>query len=342
MAAPGRRTDTPLVKAFFDEVHHFEFFQAVRLLERIYDDRQPVGGDGDPAREVVRFRTRVSLNFPPSQLHQITGTDAGDDASPPELMVAFMGLTGPLGVLPHPYTEELMKRIREKDNTLWEFLDLFNHRLISLFYRAWQKYRLAVGYEKGRSESFTGYLFDLIGLGTRGLHDRLGVKDESLIFYSGLIAQRPHSAFAMEALLSSYFGVPAKVQQFAGQWLKLDEENWCRLGTANHALGHGTVAGTRVWDDQSKFRLKLGPLTFAQFVAFLPVGNAFKPVSKITRLMVGQEFDFDVQLTLRAEEVPRWISTTHAKRRPMLGWTTWLKTREFRHDDSQVVLTVKV
>jgi type VI secretion system protein ImpH len=337
MAAASRRADTPLIKLLFDEAYHFDFFQAVRLLERIYPERRPVGRDDLPGREAVRFRTRAGLDFPASQLHQISAPAGGADA-PAQMVVAFMGLTGPLGVLPHPYTELLTERARAQDHALWEFLDLFNHRLIALFYRGWEKSRFTVAYERREEDRVTEYLFDLVGMGTGGLRNRLGVPDEGLLHYGGLVAQRPHSAAALQALLGDYFGVPAGVAQFFGQWLSLDEESLCRLGGANSRLGIGTIAGGRVWDDQSKFRLKLGPLNFYEFAAFLPVGSAFKPLLKLCRLMAGQEFDFDVQLVLKAAQVPGCVLTTRARRRPMLGWTSWLKTREFVYDDAQVVL----
>ncbi|HVG20282.1 MAG TPA: type VI secretion system baseplate subunit TssG [Blastocatellia bacterium] len=325
-----------MIKLFFDEAYGFDFFQAVRILERIYPERAPVGRDGDPSREVVRFRTRVSLDFPASQIYAIR-PDADPDG-PAQMMVAFMGLTGPLGVLPHPYTELLMERTRYQDTGLWEFLDIFNHRLISLFYRAWEKYRFSVAYERGEEDRLTEYLFDVIGMGTRGLRGRADLPDEGLLFYGGLIAQRPHSATATEAILGDYFNVGARVEQFAGQWLRLDDESLTRVGVANSHLGLNTVAGARVWDDQSKFRLKFGPLAFKEFSNFLPVGSAFKPAAELIRLLAGMEFDFDIQLILKAEEVPGCVLTTQAKRRPMLGWTTWLKTGEFAEDDSQVIL----
>lgn len=336
MAAEDRRTDHPLIKLFFDEAYGFDFFQAVRLLERIDQERQPIGRDGRPLREAVRFRTHVSLDFPASQIHQL---QANPD-QPPQLIVNFMGLTGPLGVLPHPYTELLMERTRYQDTALWEFLDLFNHRLISFLYRAWEKPRFAVAYERNDEDRFTEYLFGIIGFGTNGLRSRLDLADEGLLYYGGLVAQRPHSASAAEAILADYFGVPASLEPFTGQWLQLDAENLSRLGRANSQLGIDTLAGSRVWDYQSKFRLRLGPLTLQDFVEFLPIGSAFKPAAQFTRLLAGMEFDFDMQLTLKAKEVPGCVLTTRARRRPMLGWTTWLKTQEFAADDSQVILNV--
>lgn len=340
MATENGRTDHSLADVLFQEPYRFDFFQAVRLLERIYPERQPVGGESAPADEAVRFRTRVSLAFAPSQIHQMTDRDNAEGL-PPQMTVAFMGMTGPAGVLPHHYTELLIERTRYKDTALLEFLDVFNHRMISLFYRAWEKYRFPVAYERGREDSFTEFLFHTVGLGTRGLRNRQSFPDEIFLFYGGHFAQRPHSASAMEAILSDYFNVPAHIEQFAGQWLKLEEESLSRLGGVNAELGITAVAGERVWDAQSKFQLQFGPLTFDQFLQFLPNGSAFQPATELTRIVAGLEFDFDMRLTLKAEEVPNCVLTTGARRRPMLGWTTWLKTSPFTEDDSQVVLPVK-
>lgn len=338
MATEGRRTSDPLVEVLFEEPYRFEFFQAVRLLERISPERRPVGRYSEPAGEAVRFRTRASLAFAPSQIHQLSDGNE-DEGQPAEMMVAFMGMTGPAGVLPHHYTEMLVERTRYKDTAAWDFFDLFNHRMISLFYRAWEKYRFPVAYERGE-DRFTEFLFDVIGMGTPGLLGRQSFPDEMLLFYGGLFAMRPHSASAMEAVIGDYFGVAASVNQFSGQWLKLDEESLTRLGASNAELGVTTVAGTRVWDAQSKFELHLGPLTFDEFTKFLPTGSAFNPTTELVRLFAGLEFDFDIRPILKAEEVPGCVLTTRARRCPQLGWTTWLKTAPFTNDDSQVVLTV--
>lgn len=339
MATESRGTNNSLAEVLFQEPYRFDFFQAVRLLERVGRERRPVGRQSEPSREVARFRSLVSLAFPASQIHHLE--PAGEESGqPPQMTVAFMGATGPAGVLPHHYTELLVERNRYKDTALREFLDLFNHRMISLFYRAWEKYHFPVAFERGDDDQFTQYLFGLIGMGTPGLRNRQSFDDEALIFYGGLFGQRPHSSSAVEAILGDYFDAPAHIEQFAGQWLKLDEADQTRLGSANSELGFSTVAGSRVWDTQSKFRVRMGPLSFDKFAAFLPVGSAFKPASEFVRLLTGMEFDFDVQLTLKAKEVPPCVLTTHARRKPRLGWTTWLKTSEFTEDDSQVVLSV--
>jgi type VI secretion system protein ImpH len=346
MATESRRTDPSLAEELLEEGYRFDFFEAVRVLERLYPHRHAVGRDASPAQEVVRFRSRLSLAFPPSAIHELAEANGND--RPVEMTVAFMGLTGPLGVLPRHYTELLIERARRKDSTLRDFLDLFNHRLISLFYRAWEKYRFPIGYERAVAQQrgyddFSLNIFDLIGMGTKGLRGRLQIGDEALLFYAGLLGQRPRSASALVGILHDFFEIPVEVRQFVGQWLLLSKENRTHLGgEGNNALGVNAIAGSRVWDQQARFRLRLGPLTFREFSQFLPAGKTFRLLVQFARYIAGQEFDFDMQLILKAEEVPKSQLGATGERAPRLGWTTWLKTKDFTHDAEDAVFAGRV
>ena len=204
MATESRRADPSLGRTVRRGIS-VRFFQAVRVLERLYSARLPVGRSSIPAKEAVRFRSSFS-QLSPSSIYDVAYPDNGD--SPPEMVVAFMGLFGLAGVLPRHYTELLLERVRQKDFALRDFLDLFNHRMISLFYRAWEKYRFPVAYERSRLSSDAHYdpfsfsLFNLIGMGTDELRGKLKSGDEPLLYYSGLIAQQP--AFGLRA--PSYAG----------------------------------------------------------------------------------------------------------------------------------------
>lgn len=331
----------PLNQELSDEPYKFEFFQAVRLLEKIYPERKPVGHEALPHEEIVHFRSRLGLYFPASEIHELQQSfDEYSEKEKLEMFVNFMGMVGLSGVMPIHYTELLMERNRYRDRAMWNFLDIFTHRAVSMFFRAWGKYRFPIAYERGQDD-FTAYLFDFVGLGTDGLRGRMDLEDESLLPYSGLIAQKPHSATALGNILGDYFGVKAKIIQFFGQWLDLDKASITKLGQANSALGRTAIIGTRIWEQQSKFRVVFGALTFRQFQGFLPNGTAHKPMKSIIRFMNGTEFDFDVRLILKAKEVPGTILTTRAKRRPMLGWTSFLKTKPFTQDDDQVILEMR-
>jgi type VI secretion system protein ImpH len=322
-----------------DEPYRFEFFQAVRLFEKIHSNKKPVGDTALPYEEIVRFRSRIAMDFPSSELHEIVETPDGGDEIRTEVIVNFMGMAGVSGVLPSHYTELVLDRIRHRDTTLWSFLDMFTHRAVSMFFRAWSKYRFPVGYERG-DDTFTGFLFDIAGLGTKGLRGRSTVDDESLLAYVGLIAQRPHSNTALENILSDFFGVTVKVQQFFGQWLPLGKHDITEIGRQNTTLGMNAIAGSKVWDQQSKIRILFGPLTYTQFLSFLPNGAAYAAAGSIVRFFTGIELDFDFRLKLVGREVPGCVLTTRAARRPMLGWTSFLKTKPISGIDDQLVLGV--
>lgn len=330
--------ELPLDQELFERPFAFEFFQAVRLMEKLVPESRTVGREALPDQEPVRFRSHVSFDFPPSEIQEINETvDDLTGERRAEMLVNFMGMVGSSGVLPMHYTELVLDRIRHRDTAMWAFLDIFTHRAVSMFYQAWSKYRFPIGYERGRDE-FTEYLFDIAGLGTKGLRGRMSVDDEALLPYSGLISQKPHSANALENVLSDYFGVGAKIEQFFGQWLKLEPQDCTYLGEKNNVLGISAIAGTSVWSQQTKFRVVLGPLTFKQFQSLLPSGTAYKEAESLVRFMMGSELDFDIKLLLSSRQVPGTVLTTRAVRRPMLGWTSYLKTSAFTTDDDQVVI----
>jgi type VI secretion system protein ImpH len=344
MAAESGRADPPLDRVFFEEGYRFDFFQAVRVLERLYPNRSPVGYSAAPANEATRFRAHLSLAFPPSAIHEVVPSK--EQTEPDQMVVAFMGLFGSMGLLPRHYTELLIERVRHKDFALRDFLDLFNHRFVSLFYRAWEKYHFEAAYERERLRGGSGYdpfsrfIFHLIGMGTAGLQGRLKSGDEVLLYYAGLAAQQPHSASALEATFGDYFGVPVEVVQFVGSWLPLDRESRTRLGASapSNQLGMTAILGSKFWDQQAGFRIVIGPMSFRQFREFLPSEPGFQPLVELTRFFSGLALDFEVQLVLKAAEVPFCRLTGRGSGALRLGWSSWLKTKEFTRDASDAML----
>lgn len=331
----------PLDQRLFEYSYEFEFFQAVRLLHLILNDRPGVGRIAKPSDEPVRFEVRQSLEFPASSIHAISV-----DADPPRMTTAFLGLTGVQGVLPHHYTEYILARAQAKDYTLAAFFDLFNHRILSLFYRAWEKHRFPARFQlaaaKQETDEFTRYLFDWIGMGTPGLEGRTSLRDQSLLRYAGLLGQRPASAISLAAILRDYFGVDVEIEEFVGAWYRLKEEDQCDLsgeGLSNE-LGRGAIAGDAVWDQQAGFRVKLGPLPLKRFLSFLPGSKAVAELNDLVRFYVGPILQFDLQLVLRAHEVPWCRLGDQSPSGPRLGWCGWLKTEVFSEDADDAVFAI--
>ena len=345
MAAPLGRTDPSVADILLESPWDFDFFQAVRLLALMYPNRRLLSGFRQPLEEIVRFRAHLSMAFPPSAIRKIEPGPDEDD--PLDMTVNFMGLTGPSGVLPAHYTEYLIARNYSRDEVAAAFFDLFNHRLISLFYLAWEKHHFPVAYQRESQSSvaqrrFTSYLFDLIGMGTRGLQDRLELTDSALLSYCGLIAQRPHSATALAGLLRDYFQVPMEIDQFVGKWCHLEPDNLSYLkgGSISSSLGSGAIAGDRVWNPQARFRIRIGPLTWDRFNSFLPDGSAFRALVTLARYFANQAMDFEVQLILLDQEVPEW-QLSDGSQAPRLGLSSWLRTISFQEHATDLVLTVR-
>lgn len=323
MAAEERQQDTPLGDRLFHEYYRFSFYMAVHLLEHLYPEKKPLGSSLSPAEEAVRFSVRPGLSFPASDIADLR---RDDETGQIQMAVTFMGLIGPSGVLPYWYNELALQRTWEKDFSLTAFLDIFHHRLISLFYLAWKKSRLAVQYQSGAGDSISRYFLSLMGMGTPGLSDRIGLPEESLICYSGLFSRPVPSAAAIELAAGYFAGTSAQVEQFIERVIALDPEDQTCLGAANNQLGENALCGNYVRENQTKFRVNLGPMDYAHFTRFLPGGDLLGPVFSLLRYMAGLEYEFDIRLLLKRESVPLCILGKDNTLSARLGWTTWLTT----------------
>lgn len=326
----------PLLSLLRREPTAFSFFQAVRTLERLHPERADVGRFVDPAREVVRFTVNPSISFPPAE---VAGLDLPEDG-PARMSVNFFGLTGPQGVLPHQYTLLLADRLRARDTGPAAFLDMFHHRMISLFYRAWQKNRVTVCYEKGSDDRLSEHLLDLIGEGLDAQRAGITPLQRRLLFYVGLLAPQARGASSLQQLLEDVFDVPVEVEQFVGGWYPLPERDQCMLGEErglSTQLGLGSVAGDEVWDQQTRVRVRMGPLSTAQYADFLPTGSAHELLRWLVRFFSRDAFDFELQLVLTREEVPGFVLGEETGPQP-LGWATWIRTKPLARDPDETIL----
>ena len=328
--------------------YSFDFFQAVKIVETLSRQLEPSGIKPSVEREPVRFRARGGLEFPPSDIREITPVLDGNPASPPEMAVTFMSLAGALGPLPSSDTERLIEQVRTKDLAFRDFLDLFHHRLLSLFYRVRKTHHVALTTESSEGTNVAHYLYSFIGLGLPSLRNRMAIQDRRFLHYAGLLGQRPRSAVGLQQMLSDHFPLPVdekhrdqhrplpvKVRQFTGNWLSIEPDQWTYIGRSgqNQRIGMGIVLGTRVWDQAARFEIQVGPMPISQFLDFLPTGTAFLPVCEMTRFYAGQEFDFTFRLTLQRTDIPP-LRLGQSR----LGWTSWIREQPFSRDDSQVRL----
>jgi type VI secretion system protein ImpH len=371
MAAAGRQQSPRLSDRLLAAPETFEVFAAVQLVE---DERarEAAATGAEPPPEVgshdagagvgdpVRFRTAATLGFPGGAVVAARRLDPDPDAAPEsaagpvELEVASFGLIGPAGVLPRHYTVLVLERLRRyRDRALRDFLDLFTHRALSLLVRAFGKYRVAVqrgilaSRHKGASwdeapvprDATTAVLACLVGLGGRTLPGRMRVADSLLLHHAGHLARQPAAALPLEQIVTNAWGVPAHVEQFVGRWLELEPADQTRLGGANALLGVDALAGRRVWSVESAYCVRLGPLSFADFVGWLPGAGRLEALSDLLTFHVGPTLEATVRPVLRAADVPQTRLGGGGQSR--LGWTTWLVSRRPGQDAADAAFEVR-
>lgn len=322
------------------EAHSFDFFQAVRLLNLLSPEREGVGGFAQPSDETVRFSSTPSLGFPPGEISEIREEPAG----PPWMEVTFMGLIGNSGVLPLHYTRLVHSEEGAGKTGLRDFLDIFQHRLLSLFYRAWEKSHFFVPMERGDADPVSARLMEMVGLGSPLLRGMAGIPDQDLLYYSGLLGVQQRSALGLEQIIQDYFQVPASVSQFVGSWYPLSEGSQCRLDDEVHEnsprLGEHTVIGDEIWDPQAGARIRIGPLSREEYDTFLPGRENHRKLKALTTFFGDGQIDFDVQLVLAREDVPSFILGAEAEEATPLGWASWISTRLPREDADETTLSL--
>ncbi len=302
----------------------FGFFQAVRLLENAHPGLPRVGTSLRLRDDPIRFAQAPSLAFPPATL---AGFAPGEGGGAPTLTVRFFGLFGANGPLPLHLTEFARERSRRSpaDRALVRFLDMFHHRLLSLFYRSWAEAQPTVSLDRPEQDSFSRWVGSVAGYGMGSLKGRDSVPDGARLAAAGLLGRTVRGADGLERILNDFFRLPVRVHQWQPHWMRLPEEARSRVGGRSNpaALGENTVIGVRVWDSQTRFRVEIGPLSLADYERFLPGGESLRRLRDWVRNYVGYELSCELRLVLRRDEVP----AVEIGRRGALGWTSWLGRR---------------
>ncbi|KPD11835.1 type VI secretion system baseplate subunit TssG [Phaeobacter sp. 11ANDIMAR09] len=300
------------------EEHHV--FQALRVLEAHYSDAPRLGESRRPRQDPLRLGQEAELAFPPSSIADFTpATKEG----PARLTNRFFGLFGPQGPLPLHLTEFARDRKRNhRDPTLVGFADMLTHRMMSLLYRAWTEGAPAVSFDRD-DDPLADRVAALAGYHGKGLKDRDEMPDLAKLHFTGILGQGTKTPAGLVAMLSDFVQVPVHLEEFVGSWLQLEPDDRWQMGRGQGGLGQSTSLGEKVWSRSSKFRLRIGPLTLEDYERLLPGGATLDRLRSIVRSYVGDFLDWDVNLVLAGDAVPR-SSLGGATR---LGHTSWIRSR---------------
>ena len=265
-------------------------------------DREPVGRFANPRTKWPASAPTPPPPFPPARSR---ATTRGEDARPCCASTSW-GSPARSACCRSTIPSCSIERLRSRDTALRDFLDIFNHRMISLFYQAWEKYRFAIAYERDERDRVSQRLLDLIGLGSRPARPPAGV--------------RPTRSCSTAACSACSRARPPRSSRFSrttSRCRRKSSSSWAR-GTRrsrfavqprrgrgySEQLGVGAVVGDEIWDQQSRVRIRLGPLSWRSTVTFCRAATRTSSLRALTRFFAGGEYDFEVQLILRREEVP--------------------------------------
>ncbi|HEY4215366.1 MAG TPA: type VI secretion system baseplate subunit TssG [Steroidobacteraceae bacterium] len=330
-ANDSRRAGGDILAPLREKPHAFQLFAALRLLEQAYSSQPRLGESRKASDDLVRLGQAPHLSFAPSDIASVEGADGGEGDARLTLEQFGFGLFGPNGALPLHLTELAYERRRQReDATVVDFLNLFQHRLISLFYRAWADTEPAVSLDRPSSDRFRGYVGALMGLEPETARDADWVPDYAKLSRAGLFAPQARSAEGLEDVLADYFAIDVQVRQFVGAWLDVPDTLSCRLGDPTLAtLGTNTTLGSSTWQCQHKFEIVLGPLDSERFADFLPGSRGLAELHSVVRLYTNDEWEWQARLLLRNVDIPGICLGQGAR----MGWTSWLGKREAAAQD---------
>jgi type VI secretion system protein ImpH len=298
----------------------------------LYADNPRWGEALRPVDEPIRLGQDPDLSFAPAAVASFT---YGRGDTRPRLHVRMFGLFGPNGPLPIHLTEYAHERLHNAgDATFSRFLDLFHHRFLALFYRAWAQAQPHVNRDRPDLDRYAGYIASFFGIMPAPFRRRDTTPDVAKLFQAGNLVRHVRNREGLVDILRQYFQVPVEIEEFVCHWMLLGTGERTFLAREGAVLGAGAVVGKRVWDGQHKFRIHMGALTLPQYISFLPGGARFAQLVDWVRFYFSFELDWDVRLILQKDEVPR-LSLDRSRQ---LGWTTWLGRRRASTDAGDLCL----
>lgn len=361
MLTTKRIKKTSVIQSLQTDSKRFSFVQSVKLIECHYAHNYStkninvydlINLNTPPHLEPVRFTSVQKLIFPETDISSIKQIKTGKNDKW-EIEVSFMGLTGPSGILPFHYSELVNERSKQKDHALKTYFDYFNHRTISLFYQASVKYNYPIEFERRNkdlrniNDTFTNALLSLCGLGTEKVRNRMLLDDLSIAYYSGLFSQTNRTQYGLKSILSDYFNVPVKIEEFTGGWCRLLDESKTALPSKfdkkgnNTELGITTVLGGYANIVQSKFSIHVGPINYDEIDDFEPDSDNIKKLKELTKLYIGPEHKFDIYLKVNFPKKPQPVAFGRAENLT-LGWNTWLMSELSPQSNTSNEYTLKI
>ena len=327
--SPAPQIAANLLRDLEAEPWRFDYFSVLRHLERVHEDQPRIGDSATLRDELVLLGQDPFMDFPASNLARV---EQPED-KPLRIFVKYMGMLGPQGALPLATTEEAYHYVLANDDAFPRFLDVFNHRFLQLFFRAWANSRPIAQHDRPKQDRFFAYIGSAIGLGSEPYRNLDSIPDAAKLCFAGLLGAQAKSASRLVGALCGLFEVRAEVDEFVGTRLMLDVQEYTILGKRHNVLGEGAMLGRGVYSVQDKIRVRIYTQTLAQYMRFLPSGDLCEPLADLVYFYNGAQLDWDTELAIPSGAV----EPIRLGQFGQLGWTTWMApdwttTEAYRRD----------
>lgn len=337
MAGPERGPD-PHLKRLLESGNTYGFFQAVQMIQRHSPGAKAVGTGANPGKEALRFKVSPSLSFPAGDVERIRKPD---EAERFEMTVTFMGLVGAGSPLSAYMTEEALRDYLDADGAVTAFYDIFHHRLISLFYRAWEKYHVDAAFRSDGSDEFTQRVSAFVGVDPDGPPSKEPLPPRVLLGMASLLSQKTRSARTLELVLERVLpGVDVRVESFIARSVHIPTDQRVKLGIANTSLNLDFTIGRRVFDRSGRFRVKLGPVGYDDLEELLPGGASYPFIRRLIDRFSRGILESELEVEVKKGESPQFQLGN--RRGAMLGMTTQLVAERKRPMRLRVLLSESV
>lgn len=295
----GRKTQPPhsrLTPRLEADITRVNFYRFCQLLEKCHPDKPLMGSTSHPSDDPVRLLPHPGMGFPASELRSVEYSEE-DDTAPPVVRTTFMGLYGVDSPLPTAYIDDITQQ-REGHEALQGFLDIFNHRILTQFYRIWRKYSYSATFESGGTDAISQSLLGLIGLGIPGTANKIATPVSRFLGLLGVLRQPGKTQEGMQAIVhllapettvcvSPYCLRPIAVRRPLGFY---DDDDL--------VLDGNTPLGDEAMDASSQLLLELITSSEQEAKGWMPDGQLYQDFLVMLRVYLGWRFKAKIRLTV--------------------------------------------
>jgi type VI secretion system protein ImpH len=311
-----------VLQALRYKVAEASVYRFCQLLEQAEPQRPPLGSTSSPAHDPVRFRPHPGMGFAAAELKAIEDSDACPQ-HPPTVRTWWLGLYGIDSPLPTAYLDDIALQ-REGHQGLEAFLDIFNHRLFTQFYRVWRKYSYPVTFAPGGTDATSQCLLGLIGLGITGTGAGIATPLSRFLALLGPMRLPTRNAEGISALVRLL--APATRARVTPHWPVRVPLPWSASLCADHPvyLAQSVPLGGASQDASSEVLLSLSTDDPQQARDWLPGELLHRDLLVLLRVYLGWRCTVRLELTLAPQLLPTPVL---GQARLLLGMTGLLGTR---------------